>query len=327
MFEQATDIEFFLDRVGETVANGWLEVHSYTVLSTHFHILARSPSGAMPQALHHIQLSYTRYFNRRRKRDGPLARGRYTSRLVDSVTYRRVLVAYIDDNATSAGIAPQPDAYAFGSCRAYVWGGGPSWLCRDVVCADVCELTGTREYDGGRYVDVFRRGFTQTQRDLVERRIRDRASATTPIDELLGRGAPAITGWFRRKALLADGTLPGIAIVSADTIDQVVPTATIAAPCDVPASMQRTHWKSAARAVLLVEMAGLSQAELAAHLALGRDAARRLLVRGRAAVAADAAFASQLGELGMAAAQRSYGPFLHRGPDGTLFRIPHDPHE
>ena len=99
LFENELDIRTFLSRLALTVRVGKLEVHSYCVLTTHFHLLLRSPEEQLSSALQVIQNSYSRWFNRSRKRDGPLYRGRFRSKRVDSEDYRLNLVRYIDENA------------------------------------------------------------------------------------------------------------------------------------------------------------------------------------------------------------------------------------
>ena len=64
-----------------------------------------------------------RRFNRGRKRDGPLVRGRFLSRPVHSLEYREVLVRYIDRNPVQA--APRSKAPAFFAPRA-------SWIKHEV---------------------------------------------------------------------------------------------------------------------------------------------------------------------------------------------------
>jgi len=86
LFETREDIRFFLAGVVRSIRRGELEVHSWCVLTTHFHMLVRSPKGQLSEAMRRIQNSYARYFNRKRRRDGPLHRGRFTSKPVESLT-------------------------------------------------------------------------------------------------------------------------------------------------------------------------------------------------------------------------------------------------
>jgi len=107
-FETRADIRMFLSGIARAVRRGQIEVHAWCVLTTHFHLLVRSPKGELSAAMQRIQNQYVRYFNRRRQRDGSLVRGRFFSRHVDSFTYRRTLVRYIDANPVAAGLCRDP---------------------------------------------------------------------------------------------------------------------------------------------------------------------------------------------------------------------------
>src|SRR6185369_9941718 len=111
LFESEVDIRTFLSRLACAARAGRVEVHAFCILTTHFHLLLRSPQGRLSEALHHVQNSYSRWFNRSRKRDGPLYRARFRSKRVDSLAYRFQLVRYIDSNPVSAGLVEDPQQY------------------------------------------------------------------------------------------------------------------------------------------------------------------------------------------------------------------------
>ncbi len=88
-------------------------------MTTHFHLLVRSPVGELAGAIGRATNKYVRAYNRSRRRDGPLVRGRFRSKVVDSEFYRRTLVRYIDDNPVAAGTQSTPWDYPWGSAAAY----------------------------------------------------------------------------------------------------------------------------------------------------------------------------------------------------------------
>ena len=96
VFEHRGDTRFFLSLLARAAHKHWLEVHAYTVLTNHFHLLVRSLDGRLSEAMGWIEYRYVRYFNRSRNRDGPLFRGRFTSLNVTTVPYWRTLIRYID---------------------------------------------------------------------------------------------------------------------------------------------------------------------------------------------------------------------------------------
>lgn len=79
-FETRSDKRYFLAQIAHEVRAGRLELHAFSLMTTHFHLLVRSPVGESSNSMRRIQNAYSRYFNRRRKRDDPLIRARYFSR-------------------------------------------------------------------------------------------------------------------------------------------------------------------------------------------------------------------------------------------------------
>ena len=110
-------------------------------MTTHYHLLVRSPLGKVGVAMQRVQTEYSRAFNRGRKRDGPLVRGRYASKEVDSHSYRCAVVSYIDRNPVSAGLVPRAVDYPHGSARHYIRqiSEGIEWHDRTWVEREVCE--------------------------------------------------------------------------------------------------------------------------------------------------------------------------------------------
>ena len=130
-----------------SVRRGELEVESFCVMDTHFHLLARSPAGRIDYPMMRVLNSYARYFNRRFRRDGPVFRGRYRSWPVMTVAYWRVLVRYIDFNPVKAGICHEPAEYRYGSARLYALRrAGPRWLARATVEGHVMSYSSEIRY-------------------------------------------------------------------------------------------------------------------------------------------------------------------------------------
>ncbi len=298
LFENRVDFETFLERFGEAAQRGWIEVHAFCVLHTHFHALVRSPMGRLSDAMHLLQLGYVRHFNRSRRRDGPLLRGRFRAHLADSLAYRGVLVGYIDANPVHAGMTDRAEEHHFGSCRAYVLGGGPTWLCRDWVHEEACARLGLTRFEGARYLDAFPRGRSAADAQLVERRLRRPVDDVDPIDALLGGAGPAVLDWLRRKARLADGTRPGTALVTAEAIDEVLRGAQ---------QHPGGRFHRALGTVLLRDLAGHTFARIGTRMNCSAEMARRLYAQAQEEVRAPCELASLLEVLGHAALVETYG--------------------
>lgn len=133
MFESPREIRLFLARLARSARRHGVEIHAYSILATHFHLLVRSHRGEMAAPLHDAQSAYARRFNRVRGRPGPLVQARFRSSRVDSMGYLVNVVRYIDHNPVEAGLVARPEAYPFGSVGAYVGGRVPPWLTTGIA--------------------------------------------------------------------------------------------------------------------------------------------------------------------------------------------------
>ncbi|QDU85438.1 Transposase IS200 like protein [Planctomycetes bacterium Pla163] len=213
-FETRSDQRYFLARLAAEVRKGRLEVHAYCLMTTHFHLLVRSRVGEMSEAMRLVQNAYSRHFNRRRRRDGPLIRGRYYSKRVDTDRYRRAVVRYIDVNAVLARLVKTPADHEFGSARAFISGSTPPWLSRDWIVPRALELTESSRFDGAAYLHAFHPSAHENVEalvELVEARLQCACEAD-PIDDLIGRTPVQVREWMIRKAELADGHPLGLPV-------------------------------------------------------------------------------------------------------------------
>lgn len=218
VFEDTECVRYFLSRLAREVRAGKLEVHAFVVMTTHFHLLVRSPVGELSQSMRRVQNMYVRWFNRRTRRDGPLFRGRFLSRLVESIRYRRTLVRYIDKNPVSAGLVVQASQYKHGSARFYVRGTGPPWLSRHWVKRDALQRSGSTRFSAAAYRQSFGAPLRHDETELVELRIEHQAREADPLDDLVGSASTRVAEWMLWKANLADGTKPGLPCASGRTI-------------------------------------------------------------------------------------------------------------
>jgi hypothetical protein len=214
LFEDRADIRFFLSRLAREVRKGRIELHAYSILITHFHLLLRSPLGEMSEALRQAQNAHSRRFNRNHRRDGALVRGRFFSRPVDDDRYWRTLVCYIDHNPERAEIVPWSGSYEFGSAYHYQNPSGPPWLMRSRVEGEACRMVGASHFGPEAYAQAFgnRAGVDIDElMALVERRMNARTT-TDPLKDLVGSTPLEVQRWMQRKTRLADGHRPGLPV-------------------------------------------------------------------------------------------------------------------
>ena len=214
IFETRRDVRFFLACLAKQVRAGDLEILVLSVMTTHFHLLVRSPRGRLSRAMQRALDAYSRWFNRSRRRDGPLFRARFVNRIVDSEAYALAVIRYIDRNPVAARLTDDPFEYPHGSARHYATSRAPRWLAR----AAVHELLGGgpgEPWDPARYVRILGDEAGPGEQWLVDRRLRDSTPrADDPLDDLLRAAPGQVREWMRAKARLADGTAPGLPVAS-----------------------------------------------------------------------------------------------------------------
>ena len=276
VFEDRACVRYFLSRLARVVRCGDLEVHCFVFLTTHFHLLVRSPRGRLSESLRVVQNQFVRWFNRRNRRDGPLFRGRFLSRLVESLLYRRILVRYIDQNPVLAGLVVSPEVYEHGSAQRYVFKSGPRWLERSWVESEAIARTGAEGFSGRAYVQAFNHGLTRHEGELVEARLEHPAIEADPLDDLVHATPVEVQRWMERKAALADGTRPGLPCTSAEQVRIA---------CSRAAAV-RGEWRMARggnpvlvwevlQVALWRDIAGLRWSEIGTRASVGESSARR----------------------------------------------------
>ncbi len=60
-------------------------IHCFCLMSNHYQLLLETPRGNLRQILHHLNTSYSNYFNTKTGKAGHLFQGRYRAILVDKV--------------------------------------------------------------------------------------------------------------------------------------------------------------------------------------------------------------------------------------------------
>jgi putative transposase len=80
IFRADTDFEALLIALLEASNKYELDIHSYTLMTNHFHLLATPRTArAMSEAMRSASVRYVRYFNRKYVRTGTLFESRYRS--------------------------------------------------------------------------------------------------------------------------------------------------------------------------------------------------------------------------------------------------------
>lgn len=114
------DRQLFLDLLSESSQLFGIQIHAYSLMDNHYHLLVNTPTTGLARAMRHLNGLFTQKVNKNWKSDGPLFRGRYKAIVVDSDEYLLELVRYIHLNPVEAGFYPKSIDHQWTSHRAYM---------------------------------------------------------------------------------------------------------------------------------------------------------------------------------------------------------------
>lgn len=120
VFHDLKDKKYFLDLLADVSRIWKIEIHAYSLMDNHYHLLIRTPEPCLSKSLRHVASKYTQYYNQKYQKDGPLFRGRFKSILVEDGFYLRSLLRYIHLNPVAAGLCAEPQSHLWTSHHAYL---------------------------------------------------------------------------------------------------------------------------------------------------------------------------------------------------------------
>ena len=107
LFRSKRDREKFLEYLSKAVERFGIKIHTYCLMTNHYHVLVETPEANLSRAVQRVNVSYAAYFNRKRRRRGHLFQGRFKSILVDADEYLKHLSRYIHLNPLRAKMVEQ----------------------------------------------------------------------------------------------------------------------------------------------------------------------------------------------------------------------------
>ena len=135
LFDDPHDRRRFLDLIAELSPRHGVEVHVHCLMGNHYHLQIRSTAGHLSAFMRDLGGRYSRYFNRRHQRRGPLFRSRFHSVVITSDEQLVTTWVYIHRNPTEIGVRNLA-RYPWSSAGGYL---GlirpPPWLHTAVLAA------------------------------------------------------------------------------------------------------------------------------------------------------------------------------------------------
>lgn len=105
-----------------------VEIVAYCLMPTHFHlILKQTTENGITKYISRVSNSFSKYFNARHHRQGPLWTGHFKSVLIEDDQQLLHLSRYIHLNPTSANLVENPKKWLFSSMGEYL--GASSGIC------------------------------------------------------------------------------------------------------------------------------------------------------------------------------------------------------
>ncbi|QLH41859.1 MAG: transposase [Coxiellaceae bacterium] len=138
IYETVEHRNIFLELLGDASRLFGIEVHAYCLMDNHYHLLIKTPRGNLARAMRHINGLYTQRYNRTKKTDGALFRGRYKAIVVDKDAYLLQVSRYIHLNPLEAKLVELAEKYTWSSYRYYIRGKNkPAWLKTEEILSMV----------------------------------------------------------------------------------------------------------------------------------------------------------------------------------------------
>ena len=110
-----------LEKLVYTNKEKHIDIIAYCLMPTHFHlILKQLQDNGISKFLNNSLNSYTRYFNTKYKRKGPLWQGKTKKVLVESDEQLLHLTRYIHLNPTTSYLVDKPEDWTYSSYKEYI---------------------------------------------------------------------------------------------------------------------------------------------------------------------------------------------------------------
>lgn len=114
------DYKLFMEILGECVKLFDIEIHLYSMMPNHYHLVVCTPKANLSRSIKHLNGVYAQKINRKYKTEGSLFRGRFKSVLIEKENYLLELARYIHRNPYKAKLEGEIGAHKWTSHIAYM---------------------------------------------------------------------------------------------------------------------------------------------------------------------------------------------------------------
>jgi len=146
IFTENAEYRHFQELLSEMTERYRIRLHAYVLMPNHFHLVLETPDRNLSAAMQWLKTSYSMWFNRRKKRVGPLFQGRFKSELFEPHEAGWVVTRYVHLNPVrvkgwgldkrsrtveASGAGAKPDAATIRKrvsyLRGYRWSSYPAY--------------------------------------------------------------------------------------------------------------------------------------------------------------------------------------------------------
>jgi len=115
-----------------------VDIIAYCIMPTHIHfVLKQAKDKGISTFMNNLLNSYTRYFNTKHKRKGPLWESRFKRILVKTDEQLLHLTRYIHLNPVTAYLVEKPHMWAFSSYKEYLSNSSGNKICNYADILDI----------------------------------------------------------------------------------------------------------------------------------------------------------------------------------------------
>ena len=118
LFRDDRDRGRFLELLAEVVSRYEWTCHAYCLMTTHYHVLLRTPLPNLARGMQRLNSCYAQEFNRRHGEEGHRLTRRYHDVLVETEGHALELLRYISMNPVRAGACSEPRRWRWSSYAA-----------------------------------------------------------------------------------------------------------------------------------------------------------------------------------------------------------------